>query len=92
MAFITRSDGTRFKVVPYDSEFDSESCKEESQKESPFTQLAKYSSTVNSKLKNISMQEMIDMIHESQDERADRILVAASRKTTKIFFSVFKKD
>ncbi len=92
MAFITRSDGTRFKVVPYDFEFDSELCKEESQKESPFTQLAKYSSTVNSKLRNISMQEIIDMIHESQDERADRILATASGKTAKAFFNVLKKD
>ena len=93
MAFITRSDGSKFKVVPYESASDSpELIKESASNDSPFAALASYSSTVNSKLKNISMQEIIDMMHEAQDERADRILAAASGKPTKAFFKAFKKD
>lgn len=92
MAFITRSDGSKFKVVPYESASDSpESIKESVSEDSPFAELATYSSTVNSKLKNISMQEIIDMMHEAQDERADRILAAASGKTAKDFFKSLEK-
>ena len=93
MAFITRSDGSKFKVVPYESASASpEPIKESVSKDSPFAALASYSSTVNSKLKNISMQEIIDMMHEAQDERADRILAAASGKTAEGFFNALKKD
>lgn len=84
MAFIKRTDGSKFKVVPYDDIVVSD--------DSPFAELAEYSSTVNAKLRNISMQEIIDMMHEAQDERADRILAAASGKTAEDFFKALKKE
>lgn len=78
IAYIKRADGSQFKVLPID---------EENLITSPFEKVKPVS------LKNkISMQEIIDMMHEGQDERADRIIDAASRnslyKTRTTSFSV----
>lgn len=92
MAIVKRNDGSKFKVVPI-SPVSPESTDEDSLSEnSPFAKLAEYSSTVNEKLRNISIQEIIDMMHEAQDERADRILAAASGKTPQDFFNVLKEE
>lgn len=81
-AMIKRADGSKFLVEPVEKTL---------QKNSPFAALAEYSSTVNSKLKSISMREIIDMMHETQDERADQILAAALGKKAENFFDVLKK-
>lgn len=77
-AEVRRSDGSVFKVIPVEKE---------KKKDSPFANIK----PVQLKHK-ISMQEIIDMMHEAQDERTDRILAAASGKTTKDFFKAFSKD
>lgn len=77
-AEVRRSDGSVFKVIPVE---------EEKKKDSPFANIK----PVPLKHK-ISMQEIIDMMHEAQDERADRILAAANGKTAEAFFNVLSKD
>lgn len=82
IAYITRADGSKFKIVS--AEIPSES-------KSPFAELAQYSSTINSKLKTISMKEIIQMMHESSDERSDKINADASGISPKKFFGLLKK-
>ncbi len=81
-AIIKRADGSRFKVIPIT---------EEKTESSPFSELAEYSSTINSKLKQIPFQDILQMMKEDEDERTDRILAAASGKTIDDFFDKLKK-
>ena len=55
MAYITRADGSKFKIIPAETPVATQS---------PFAELAEYSSTVNSKLKTISMKEIVGMMHD----------------------------
>lgn len=82
MAYITRADGSKFKIIPAETPVAAQS---------PFAELAEYSSTVNSKLKTISMREIVEMMHESWDERSDKINASASGKAAKKFFASLKK-
>lgn len=81
MAIIKRSDGSTFKIVTVE---------EKPASVSPFEELASFSSTINSKLRDIPMQSLIEMIHEDQEDRADRILADASGKKPKNFFNILK--
>ena len=81
MAVVKRSDGSAFKVVPYETVKSADS---------PFKALAQYSSGVNSKLKNISIQEIVEMIREDREERADQIIAAATGKKAENFFGALK--
>ena len=82
MAYITRADGSKFKIVPAETPVAAQS---------PFAELAQYSSTVNSKLKTISMKEIVEMMHESWGERSDKINSDAVGITARKFFALLKK-
>lgn len=82
MAYITRADGSKFKIVPAETQVAAQS---------PFAELAQYSSTVNSKLKTISMREIVEMMHESWDERSDKINSDAAGSSARKFFALLKK-
>lgn len=82
MAIIQRADGSKFKVIPWD---DSEV------QDSPFNELFQYSKTINSKLNDISMKDIINMIHEDQDERASKQLRLSSGKKASNFFNILNK-
>ena len=82
LAYITRADGSKFKIVPAETPVAAQS---------PFAKLAQYSSTVNSKLKTISMKEIVEMMHESWEERSDKINADAAGITARKFFALLKQ-
>lgn len=81
MAYITRSDGSRFKIVV---------AEEEPAQESPFAELASYGAKVNEKLQSVSMSEVVEMMHQSWDERSNQINASAAGKSARSFFGCLK--
>lgn len=81
-AIITRADGTKFKVTPVDDKETSES---------PLLELYNFGRTIDEPFQKLSIAEIIDMLHEAQDERADRIINAASGKSSASFYNSFNK-
>lgn len=75
-AMVTRSDGTEFKVIPV---------QKQKQSVSPFAKIKPVS------IKEfVSMQEIIGMMHESWDERSDKIIAAASGESSEKYFGILK--
>lgn len=64
-AFITRADGTKFKVTPV----------KEKKEDSPFSALEKCAAKYSSKIKNTSTKDLLKMLKEDEDSRTDKIIL-----------------
>lgn len=82
MAIIKRADGSKFMVTPWE---------EPQNPDSPFSELAQYSKTVYSKFKDISIKEILNLLHEDQDDRASKQLRLSSGEKASSFFNILNK-
>lgn len=82
-AYITRSDGSRFKVVPVEQNLSSVS---------PFQELSDYAKSINSNISDYSMKNLLKMLKEDEDFREDKILSSASRKKASDYFNILNKN
>lgn len=79
---INRADGSQFIVTPVDSN---------SISDSPLYELYDYAQKIDEPFQKLSIDQMIQMLNEDREDRADKILNDAACKTAADFFNSFNK-
>lgn len=82
-AFITRADGSRFRVLNDDDGADDFS--------SPFSELASYAKTAGSSMSQIPLNDFFTMLREDEDIRTDRIIACSQGKRAADYFNVLNR-
>ncbi|MCI6441985.1 hypothetical protein [Treponema sp.] len=79
---LNRADGSQFIVTPVDSN---------SISDSPLYELYDYAQKIDEPFQKLSIDQMIQMLNEDREDRADKILNDAACKTAADFFNSFNK-
>lgn len=82
-AIINRADGSQFKVTPIETTPDTDS---------PLFELYNYAQSIDEPFQKLSIKEVIDMLHEDQDERADRIIASSKGLAASDYFNTLNKE
>ncbi len=83
-AFITRADGSRFRILNEDDGADDFS--------SPFMELATFAKTMDSSLSQMPLNDFFAMLREDEDIRTDRIISSYQGKRAADYFNVFNRS